>query len=376
MKVKLHLSKKRIKTKKLTEREIELGMDFVSIAKFVVKWLDLLAWPLLSVVYPLCASIRTIESDSNSDPKKLVAYWILFSLIFLFEHAFVRLLQWVPFWPYIKMIISFLLVIPNFDGAFYVYQHFLRPCLLVDTNFLLNNQFKQSEEFVTKGNNLATEVKRYVKENGPQPLEVASEVKVQSANNFVEKVTEKKDVDAAKQVTRTEPGLSQTESKKLVAGEIKEISDTVEAVRDFCEIPVTMRVQREWTCAICQVTTQSETTLNSHLRGRRHRETCKELKEKNQPSKTKNSASEHKKSDKTVQEVENGASTSSRRQSRRQRKLQQQQENIKYKCVDEHKQSLFWCRICNRSCNSKHDMQCHLKGRKHLAQVAQLKGGT
>ncbi|KAJ0077966.1 hypothetical protein Patl1_37098 [Pistacia atlantica] len=224
-------------------------MDFVSIAKFVVKWLDLLAWPLLSVVYPLCASIRTIESDSNSDPKKLVAYWILFSLIFLFEHAFVRLLQWVPFWPYIKMIISFLLVIPNFDGAFYVYQHFLRPCLLVDTNFLLNNQFKQSQEFVTEGNNLAPEFKRYVKENGPQPLEVASEVKVQSANNFVEKVTEKKDVDAAKQVTRTEPGLSQTENKKLVAGEIKEISDTVEAVRDFCEIPVTMRVQREWTCA-------------------------------------------------------------------------------------------------------------------------------
>lgn len=40
------------------------------------------------------ASIRAIETDSASDFRKLVAYWILFSLTFLFEGAFVRLLEW------------------------------------------------------------------------------------------------------------------------------------------------------------------------------------------------------------------------------------------------------------------------------------------
>ena len=35
-----------------------------------------------------CASICAIESYSNLDTRKLVAYWVLYSLISLFEHAF------------------------------------------------------------------------------------------------------------------------------------------------------------------------------------------------------------------------------------------------------------------------------------------------
>jgi hypothetical protein len=35
-----------------------------------------------------------------------------------------------------------------------------------------------------------------------------------------------------------------------------------------------MEVQREWTCALCLVTSSSEKDLNSHLNGRRHRDAC------------------------------------------------------------------------------------------------------
>lgn len=137
-------------------------------------------------------------------------------------------------------------------------------------------------------------------------------------------------------------------------------------------MPFPMRVQREWTCAMCQVTTQSETTLNSHLQGRRHRVRCKELKGKNnQPVKTKSSAAQHKKSDKTVQESGDSVAMSGR--SKRHKKMQCQPGNVKHV---ERKQSLWWCTICNRSCNSVHDMECHLNGRKHLAQVEQLKASS
>ncbi|XP_019173204.1 PREDICTED: UBP1-associated proteins 1C-like isoform X3 [Ipomoea nil] len=37
-------------------------------------------------------------------------------------------------------------------------------------------------------------------------------------------------------------------------------------------------IQREWTCAVCQVTTTSEHDLKSHLGGKRHRTNCAELK--------------------------------------------------------------------------------------------------
>ncbi|KAL7206106.1 hypothetical protein ACSBR2_018920 [Camellia fascicularis] len=40
------------------------------------------------------ASVQAIESSSNSDMRNLVAYWIVFSLISLFELAFVKLIEW------------------------------------------------------------------------------------------------------------------------------------------------------------------------------------------------------------------------------------------------------------------------------------------
>lgn len=46
----------------------------------------------------------------------------------------------------------------------------------------------------------------------------------------------------------------------------------------FLVPPAFKNVQKEWTCAACQVTTQSEATLNSHLQGMKHRIKHEELK--------------------------------------------------------------------------------------------------
>ena len=40
------------------------------------------------------ASICAIESNSISDTRKFVACWVFYSLISLFEHAFMKLLEW------------------------------------------------------------------------------------------------------------------------------------------------------------------------------------------------------------------------------------------------------------------------------------------
>lgn len=41
-----------------------------------------------------CASVQAIETESYKATKDLISYWILLSLISLFEYAFFRLLQW------------------------------------------------------------------------------------------------------------------------------------------------------------------------------------------------------------------------------------------------------------------------------------------
>ncbi|XP_034681017.1 HVA22-like protein a, partial [Vitis riparia] len=107
-------------------------MGLMNVLKFSAACFDLLGWPLFALGYPLCASIRAIETNSISDVRKWVAYWVLFSLISLFDHTFAKLLEWVPFWPYIKLMVICWMVIPHFDGSYSVYQHLVHPCLSMD----------------------------------------------------------------------------------------------------------------------------------------------------------------------------------------------------------------------------------------------------
>ncbi|XP_015160605.1 uncharacterized protein [Solanum tuberosum] len=95
---------------------------------FTLHIMEFLAWPLLALAYPLYASIKAIQTDSKYHMRKLLTYWIIFSL---FHHIFDKLIQWVPLWPYIKLITICWLVIPQFDGGCYLYQKLIHPCLLV-----------------------------------------------------------------------------------------------------------------------------------------------------------------------------------------------------------------------------------------------------
>ncbi|KAM7251818.1 hypothetical protein ACFE04_023701 [Oxalis oulophora] len=103
-------------------------------------------------------------------------------------------------------------------------------------------------------------------------------------------------------------------------------------------------VQREWTCAICQVSTTSETTLNLHLKGKRHKAACEKLKTTSHASKDKvlcSSVSKEEPKPKIVTSMNNQS------------------------LVEEHKWS---CAICNVNCTGEYDLYCHLLGKKHISK--------
>ncbi|CAB4291573.1 unnamed protein product [Prunus armeniaca] len=151
-------------------KKLKLKMGFVGLVEFALQCLDVLAWPLLALLYPLCCSIRAIEANSISDSQRLNAYWVVFSLLLLFEHAFMKFLEWLPLWPHIRLMIVFWLLIPQYGGAFYVYNHLIRPCLSMDLQIVINCFNKPKKSSFDRDNFLA-EVERYVKENGPEALE-------------------------------------------------------------------------------------------------------------------------------------------------------------------------------------------------------------
>ncbi|KAI8027749.1 HVA22-like protein a [Camellia lanceoleosa] len=102
--------------------------------------------------------------------RNLVAYWIVFSLISLFELAFVKLIQWLPFWPYVKLMAICWLGIPNFKGACYVYECLIRSCLTVNLQGVIKRFVKHKDDLPLNAESFLAVAERYVKENGSEEL--------------------------------------------------------------------------------------------------------------------------------------------------------------------------------------------------------------
>ncbi|WOK97601.1 HVA22-like protein a [Canna indica] len=129
-----------------------------------------LAGPLITLVYPLHASVKAIESKSPVDDQQWLTYWVLYSLLTLFELTFAKLILWLPFWPYAKLIFNCWLVLPHFSGAAYIYEHHVRPVVL--------NQHRVSVWFVppekgkfNKADDILVAAKKYIEQNGPEAFE-------------------------------------------------------------------------------------------------------------------------------------------------------------------------------------------------------------
>ncbi|KAF7072781.1 hypothetical protein CFC21_077868 [Triticum aestivum] len=88
--------------------------------------LHAIAGPSLTLIYPLYASICAMESTSKLDDGQWLAYWIIYSFIALFEMAAEQVLYWIPLWYELKLLFVAWLVLPQFRGASFIYEKFVR----------------------------------------------------------------------------------------------------------------------------------------------------------------------------------------------------------------------------------------------------------
>ncbi|KAG5609160.1 hypothetical protein H5410_020441, partial [Solanum commersonii] len=76
------------------------------------------------------ASIVAIESTSKLDDEQWLAYWILYSFLTLVEMLFQPILNWIPIWYDVKLIGVAWLVLPQFRGATFIYETYVREKLM------------------------------------------------------------------------------------------------------------------------------------------------------------------------------------------------------------------------------------------------------
>ncbi|XP_010937080.1 HVA22-like protein a [Elaeis guineensis] len=155
-----------------------------SFLKVVAKNFDVLAGPVVTLVYPLYASVKAIETKSPVDDQQWLTYWVLYSFITLFEMTFAKVIEWLPFWSYAKLIFNCWLVLPYFNGAAYVYEHFVRP-VFVNHQTVNIWYFPKKRNFFSKQDDVLSAAERYIEENGPEAFEklISKSERVSKARN-------------------------------------------------------------------------------------------------------------------------------------------------------------------------------------------------
>ncbi|KAK7302298.1 hypothetical protein RJT34_13184 [Clitoria ternatea] len=92
----------------------------------LITQLHSIAGPVLMLLYPLYASVVAIESPSKLDDEQWLAYWIIYSFLSLAEMVLQPILEWIPIWYDVKVLMVAWLVLPQFKGAAYLYERFVR----------------------------------------------------------------------------------------------------------------------------------------------------------------------------------------------------------------------------------------------------------
>eukprot|EP00897_Mesotaenium_endlicherianum_P007251 jgi/Mesen1/6554/ME000334S05892 len=86
-----------------------------------------LVGPMLTLVYPLYSSFEALESQNVKETRQWLTYWVLYSVITIFEFVAAPVLKWIPLYNTAKLLLVAWLVLPQFKGAEYVYANLVRP---------------------------------------------------------------------------------------------------------------------------------------------------------------------------------------------------------------------------------------------------------
>ncbi|KAK8447970.1 hypothetical protein SEVIR_8G189500v4 [Setaria viridis] len=180
-----------------------------SLLKVLAKNFDVLAGPLVALAYPLYASVKAIETKSPVDDQQWLTYWVLYSLITLFELTFASIIQWLPFWSSMKLIFICWLVLPYFNGAAYVYQNYVRPAFI--KNQMVNIWYvPQKKGLFGKSDDFLTALDKFVEENGTEALKKLAN---KAGKSFKQSGKSSKESKPAKELKESKPAKELKESK-------------------------------------------------------------------------------------------------------------------------------------------------------------------
>jgi len=85
---------------------------------------------LAGFVYPAYMSFKSIDSGSHDDDTQWLTYWVVMAMFGIFESSCQFVVNFIPFYFWLRLGATVYLWHPSTRGAEYLYEHFLRPLLV------------------------------------------------------------------------------------------------------------------------------------------------------------------------------------------------------------------------------------------------------
>lgn len=101
-------------------------------------------------VIPGYYSLVALSTTQTNDDTQLLTYWVVFAFLNVIEFWSKAILYWIPFYWFFKTIFLLYLAFPQFGGAQFVFNSFIKP--LTD-KYIISN--KKVDSFADKVENAA-----------------------------------------------------------------------------------------------------------------------------------------------------------------------------------------------------------------------------
>eukprot|EP01026_Neomeris_dumetosa_P041901 TRINITY_DN3477_c1_g2_i1.p1 TRINITY_DN3477_c1_g2~~TRINITY_DN3477_c1_g2_i1.p1 ORF type:complete len:173 (-),score=13.34 TRINITY_DN3477_c1_g2_i1:327-824(-) len=152
----------------------------------------------VGTAYPAYQSFRAIESKGSKDDTQWLTYWVVYAFIHAIEDVGLFILEWVPLYYEVKLLLLCWLILPQFQGATLLYTDFVKPFLLKYKDQIAPWMKTTEGLLETPALPLATNlVQRY----GPEVAQKAMQMASEAAEDVVEGWTEGKSSEEDKKDT-------------------------------------------------------------------------------------------------------------------------------------------------------------------------------
>ena len=119
----------------------------------------------MTVLYPALHSVRAIESPDEQDDKRWLSYWMIFGLLNVLETFFGFIFWIIPYWSWLRLGLFVWLLLPNFDGALWIYMNVFKPFLGAHKDLI--------QHWISKVQNVATDAAAEAKKQASDPTLLA-----------------------------------------------------------------------------------------------------------------------------------------------------------------------------------------------------------